>query len=178
MELQLAQKGIVDDSIVDGPGIRLVVFTQGCPHHCPGCHNPQTHAFRGGVTAHTAEIEERFAQNPLLAGITFSGGEPFLQPEPLCELARFVRRRRKTVVTYTGFTYEELLDKTLLAPDRHAIRELLALTDLLIDGPFVLSRKDLTLPFRGSRNQRLLDREDRERLARQGMRGVRRSDAR
>lgn len=161
MELRVAEKGIVDESIVDGPGLRLVVFTQGCPHRCPGCHNPHTHALDGGVLMDTADIGRRFTANPMLAGITFSGGEPFLQAAPLCGLARLVHSAGKTVVTYTGFTYEELVEQA----DDPVIAELLDLTDLLVDGPFIADLKDLTMLFCGSRNQRLLTRDDRKRLA-------------
>lgn len=93
-QLQLA--GVIRESIVDGPGIRFVVFAQGCPHHCPGCQNPATHDPQGGYTGDTDTLLREFRKNPLLAGITLSGGDPFLQPEPLAELAREVRAMEKT----------------------------------------------------------------------------------
>lgn len=145
--------GLQDDSIVDGPGFRFVVFTQGCPHRCPGCHNPQTHPFEGGETADTDEILERIRSNPLLKGVTFSGGEPFCQPGPLAHLARQVHAMGRDVACYTGYTLEQLLEKQEGDPQ---IRALLEQVDLLIDGPFLQEQKDLTLLFRGSANQRLI----------------------
>lgn len=150
MKLQLA--GIVKESIVDGKGIRYTVFTQGCPHHCPGCHNPQTWPFEGGETHTPREIFEDFRKNPLLKGITFSGGEPFCQPEPLTELAELVHSVGKDVTVYTGYVYEQLVEK-----HDPAIDALLAETDVLIDGPFIEAQKNLELLFRGSENQRLID---------------------
>ena len=150
MKIRLA--GIVDESIVDGKGIRMTVFTQGCPHHCPGCHNPQTHDFTGGTEADTDEIFERFCENPLLRGITFSGGEPFCQPVPLKALADRVHSVKKDVTIYTGWTYEQLI--AMHDPDVDA---LLSVCDVLVDGPFVEALKDPDLLFRGSENQRLID---------------------
>ncbi len=150
MKLQIS--GLIKESIVDGKGIRYTVFTQGCPHHCPGCHNPQTWPFEGGREITPAEIFEEFQSNPLLKGITFSGGEPFSQPEPLTELARLVHGIGKDVTVYTGYTYEQLLEKHDPATDA-----LLAETDVLIDGPFVEAQKNLELVFRGSENQRVID---------------------
>ena len=105
---RLRISGIVEESIVDGPGLRYVVFTQGCPHHCPGCHNPQTHDFDGGEFRDTDDILRQFMENPLLSGITFSGGEPFVQAEPLCHLADAVHAAGKNVYAYSGYTCEEL----------------------------------------------------------------------
>lgn len=154
--------GIVEDSIVDGPGLRLAVFTQGCHHACKGCHNPETHDPSGGKTMDTVDIAAMLMRNPLLAGITFSGGEPFLQPAPLKELADIAHATSKDVVTYTGFTFEQLLN---MARQNPMIGELLEATDLLIDGPYVKELRDLNLLFRGSSNQRLLDRKSRADIA-------------
>ena len=136
----------------DGKGIRYTVFTQGCPHGCPGCHNPQTHDFEGGRWVTVEELFREFQKNPLLKGITFSGGEPFCQPEPLTELARLVHGMGKDVTVFTGWTYEQLLEKK-----DPAVLALLEETDLLIDGPFLEAKKNLELTFRGSENQRLID---------------------
>ena len=153
---------IVEESIVDGPGLRYVVFTQGCPHRCRGCHNPATHSPGGGYSMDTADIYARFSENPLLAGITFSGGEPFLQPQPLCDLAGRVRSGGGTVMTYTGYTFEQL---RALASHTQAVAHLLFLTDILVDGPYVESLRDMeNLRFRGSSNQRLLEKADMLRL--------------
>lgn len=150
MKLQVS--GIVKESIVDGKGIRYTVFTQGCPHHCPGCHNPQTHPFEGGTEMEISEIFEDFRQNPMLKGVTFSGGEPFCQPEPLTELAALVHGLGKDVTVYTGYTYEQLLEK-----NDPAVTALLVSTDVLIDGPFLLEQRNLELVFRGSENQRVIN---------------------
>ena len=160
---ELRVNGLVEESIVDGPGLRYVVFTQGCPHHCAGCHNPETHASDEGYTVQTEDIVTLFSENPLLSGITFSGGEPFLQPEALCAIAVQVKAFGGSVVTYTGYTFEQLCS---IAPDNPAMAQLLALTDILVDGPYVESLRDLEgLRFRGSSNQRLLERADMIRLA-------------
>lgn len=148
MNLKIA--GIVDDSIVDGEGIRLTIFTQGCPHHCHGCHNPQTWSFSGGHEIDTEEIIEKVIANPLLSGVTFSGGEPFLQSAPLAEIAREVHALGLNVWSYTGFTLEQLERRT----DAH---QLLNEVDMLVDGPYVEALRDLTLKFRGSSNQRIIN---------------------
>lgn len=157
----LRLSGIVEESIVDGPGLRYVLFTQGCPHCCKGCHNPETHPLEGGFVCSAEMILAQFAENPLLAGITFSGGEPFLQADALCAVAEGVRARGKEVLVYTGFTYERLLAQIERRP---GVRALLELTDILIDGPYVEALKDLELHFRGSANQRVLNREARRAL--------------
>lgn len=151
---QLRISGIVRESVVDGPGIRFVVFTQGCPHHCPGCHNPRTHSFDGGKLVETSRILEEIQKNPLLKGVTLSGGEPFCQPGPLAELAEEVHARGLDVMTYSGYTLEQLLEKAKEDPETDA---LLHQTDVLVDGRFIEAEKSLLLKFRGSKNQRLLD---------------------
>lgn len=146
--------GIVRQSIVDGPGLRLVVFTQGCPHACPGCHNPETHNFAGGYDCEIEKILVALDANPLLSGVTISGGEPFARAAELVPLAKAVRARGKNVWCYSGHMFEQLLNMMPQSPD---VGELLALCDVLVDGPFIESEKDLTLHFRGSSNQRILD---------------------
>lgn len=150
----LRVSGVVQESIVDGPGIRYVVFVQGCPHHCPGCHNPQTHPFEGGTLADLDEIVGQVAENPLLRGVTLSGGEPFCQPEPLCRLAGRIHALGKDVMVYSGYTLEQLLAMGAAQP---AVLDLLYACDTLVDGPYLEAERDLTLPFRGSANQRILD---------------------
>lgn len=144
--------GIVRESITDGPGIRFVVFCQGCPHRCPDCHNMQTWDFDGGSVVTIDRILEEIDKNPLLKGVTFSGGEPMCQAKALKELAKKVRERNLDVVVFTGYRYEELEEM-----DDVDVNELLDLTDLLIDGRFERDKKDLSLRFRGSSNQRLID---------------------
>ena len=144
--------GIIRESIVDGPGIRFVVFCQGCPHNCPGCHNPESHDFDAGTDVRIDRILGEIGKNPLLRGVTFSGGEPMCQAEGLIELASGVKEMGLTLTVFTGFTYEERISK-----EDGAINGLLELTDLLIDGRYVEKKRDLTLKFRGSSNQRLID---------------------
>ncbi|WP_026394217.1 anaerobic ribonucleoside-triphosphate reductase activating protein [Acetobacterium malicum] len=144
--------GIVKESIVDGPGIRFVVFAQGCKHHCDGCHNPATHDFNGGNLVDIETIINEMKKNPLLDGITLSGGEPFEQPEGFSELARRSKELGYHVMTYTGYTYETLTKKK----DEQRLR-LLKNTDILVDGKFEAAQKSLMLKFRGSKNQRIID---------------------
>ena len=152
MKIRIA--GTVNDSIVDGEGIRFVVFVQGCIHNCEGCHNPQTHDFSGGFETDTEELLTKILSNPLLDGVTFSGGEPFCHPAPLYELGRRAKENVLNIVCYTGFTFEKLLEMSKKDKD---ILNLLGICDVLIDGPFILSKKNLLLKFRGSENQRILD---------------------
>ena len=143
--------GIVGDSIVDGPGIRTTIFSQGCPHHCPGCHNPETWAFGCGTQMEEEQILEIVKSNPLCRGVTFSGGEPFAQAAGFARLANLLKAQGYEVASYSGYTFEALLQGT---PDQ---QELLRSIDILIDGPFLQAEKSLELAFRGSRNQRILD---------------------
>ena len=151
----------ISDSIVDGPGLRLTVFTQGCPHRCPGCHNPETWDPAGGREVPLEELEALLAGNPLLQGLTLSGGEPFLQAGDGASLARRARRRGLDVWTYTGYRYEDLAEA-----GRADWEALLAATDVLVDGPFVAARKSYAALFRGSDNQRLIDLRKTEREGR------------
>ena len=150
MKLQVS--GIIPDSIVDGPGLRMTVFTQGCPHHCPGCHNVDTHPFSGGKFIDTAEITAQIDKNPLLDGITLSGGEPFAQALACLEIAQAAKARGLHVITYTGYTFEELVGN-----NEPAANLLISNSDWLIDGPFFLEQKTYSLPWRGSFNQRILN---------------------
>ena len=150
--MRISLSGVTGDSIVDGPGLRLTIFTQGCLHHCPGCHNPQTHDPEGGSWAETEDILAAAAENPLLDGITLSGGDPFLQPVPCLALAEGAHKIGLNVWTYTGYTWEALWEEN--APEKIA---LLKETDVLVDGPFLLAERSLELRFCGSRNQRLID---------------------
>lgn len=153
MESKLNVAGVVEESVTDGPGIRYVIFVQGCPHACEGCHNPQTHPFEGGTVRDTDKLFEQMVQNPLLKGVTFSGGEPFCQPVSLALLAkRLHEQTRLNIITYTGYTFEELLQNC-----DAAVRSLLEQTDILIDGRFELGKRDISLRFRGSTNQRVID---------------------
>lgn len=153
MDIRIA--GTVNDSIVDGNGIRFTIFTQGCPHQCKGCHNPQTHDFNGGEIVSEDELLDKIKANPLLDGVTFSGGEPFCQAAALASLGRKIHSMGGLdIVTYTGYTFEELTSGF----DKHPEwKELLEETDILIDGRFEESLKSYDIRFRGSTNQRYLD---------------------
>lgn len=151
-KLRLA--GVIRESIVDGPGIRMVVFAQGCPHRCPGCHNPESHDPNGGYDSSVERILEAIKRNPMLTGVTLSGGDPFVQAEEMAVLAKEVHALGLNVITYTGYTMEELLQHL---DDQPGWRHLLEETDTLVDGPFRLAEKTLMLRFRGSRNQRVID---------------------
>lgn len=146
--------GVARQSIVDGTGLRFTLFTQGCPHGCPGCHNPGTHDFSGGYDCSTEKILWELDANPLLRGVTLSGGEPLCQAAALLPLARALPGRGLDIWCYTGYTLEELLVMT--ARDK-PLAELLTLIDVLVDGRYMEAQRDLTLRFRGSRNQRILD---------------------
>lgn len=146
--------GLQTDSIVDGIGYRAAIFTQGCHHHCPGCHNPDSHDPAGGTEWTLEDVEKKFSGNPLLDGITLTGGEPFLQPGPCAELARRAHGKGLSVWVYSGFTYEEL---QRMAQRGEEAKALLEECDVLVDGPFVLAQRSLELNFCGSRNQRVID---------------------
>lgn len=144
--------GIQQDSIVDGPGFRFVCFMQGCPHHCPGCHNPDSHDPNGGTEMTTEEVAIRMLSNPLTDGLTLSGGEPFEQAEDCLVLARTAHKYGLNVWGYSGYTFEHLLEN-----GSEKQKELLRELDVLVDSPFILSERSLNLMWRGSKNQRVID---------------------
>ena len=146
----------INESYVDGPGIRFSVFTQGCPHHCKGCHNPQTHDFSLGKEIETDILVQKMLKNPLLEGITLSGGEPFCQVEACLDLLKKLHAANPSydVIVYTGYLMEDLLKKS---QKDSTLYEFLTYIDYVIDGPFVLELRDLDLDFRGSKNQRIID---------------------
>lgn len=146
--MQIRIAGLVPESFVDGDGIRFAIFFQGCKRNCEGCHNPETHSLDGGKLIDTEEIISALKKNSLLDGITLTGGEPFLQIDAANELARAAKNFGLSVWCYTGYTFEEL--------DGDA-QKLLDNVDVLIDGEFVESLRDLELIFRGSSNQRIID---------------------
>lgn len=148
MRIRIA--GITQDSIVDGKGLRFVVFTQGCPHHCPGCHNPETHPLWGGKLIEVQEVIEQMNANPLSDGLTLSGGEPFFQPYACAEIAKAAKESGLNVWCYSGYRLEEL--NAICGAD-----ELLRYVDVLVDGRFIEALRSLDLEFRGSRNQRVID---------------------
>lgn len=149
MKVRLA--GIVNESVSDGPGLRIALFFQGCRHHCPGCHNPQTWEFSGGEEYDLAALLSSLPDTPLIRGVTFTGGDPFYQPQPALEIAREFHRRGKEVWAYTGFIWEELLKQ----PDP-VLQELIRTCDVIVDGPFMQSKALPGLKYCGSSNQRLI----------------------
>ena len=142
------------DSIVDGPGLRAVLWTQGCSHHCPGCQNPQTWDFNGGGLVPISMVLDAIDELEYQDGITFSGGDPMFQPEACNIVAEHAKKKGLNIWVYTGFTYEELMK---LIPKNSSYLEFLKKIDVLVDGRFVEEKKDLSLLFRGSSNQRLID---------------------
>lgn len=154
MQVRLAAP-LTFDSIVDGPGLRTVIWTQGCPHLCPGCHNPQTHDMQAGFMMDSEEIIKQIKATKLQKGVTLSGGEPFLQSEALIEIAREVKKLGMDVWAYTGFHYEFLINEKN-PKHEHNIR-LLQYVDTLVDGRFMEQLKSVHLLFRGSSNQRIIN---------------------
>ena len=154
MKLRLASPTTFD-SIVDGPGLRMVIWTQGCIHNCTGCHNPQTHSLNSGYKIDVNEIIDIIRNLKLQKGITLSGGEPFLQSEVLELIAKEAKRNKLDVWAYTGFTFEELLEPE--NKDYNDRIKLLNQIAVLVDGKLELSKRDISLKFRGSYNQRIID---------------------
>jgi len=146
--------GCIHDSIVDGPGLRYAIFVQGCPHRCEGCHNPDAHDFSGGTEVPIQAIIDDIEKNPLLDGITLTGGEPFSQADKLIPIASYARERGLSVWVYSGWTYEEL---TGGLAENSGWEELVNLCDVLVDGRFELEKRSLDLQWRGSPNQRVID---------------------
>lgn len=144
--------GIEPESIVDGPGFRYVLFVQGCHHHCEGCHNPESWSFDMGEDMTVNEIYNEIKNNPHLTGVTFSGGEPFEQVPALLELAKLIKKDGLHLMSYSGYTIEELQAKKDKKTDK-----LLSLLDILVDGRYVQELRNLTLIYRGSENQRVID---------------------
>ncbi|MGL5439369.1 MAG: anaerobic ribonucleoside-triphosphate reductase activating protein [Filifactoraceae bacterium] len=156
MKSKLKLFGKINGSIVDGTGFRYVIFTQGCPHNCKGCHNPESHDFNEGAEYEIQVLLEEIKANPMLSGLTLSGGEPLAHAEKLLPLAQEVRNLGLNIWIYTGYTFDELLKLPQNSPEI----KLLKLSQVLIDGPFILEQRSLELTFRGSYNQRIIDLEE------------------
>lgn len=154
MKIRLAVDYIQSDSIVDGEGIRAVIWTQGCSHNCPGCHNPETHSFNDGCLLDIDEVKEMIDNLEGQDGVTFSGGDPFYQPEACFTLAKHIKKRGLNVWCYTGFLFETLIE---LSKKNSKIMDFLKEIDVLVDGPFLLEKKSYDAIFRGSTNQRIID---------------------
>ena len=141
---------IVEDTTVDGPGFRTSVYSSGCPHHCPGCHNPQSWNIDNGHPVEVNEILKVILDDPF-ADVTFTGGDPMFQPQGFTELAKAIKQHStKNIWCYTGYRFEELLNNP-------AQKTLLEHVDVLVDGRFIEALKDEELLFRGSSNQRIID---------------------
>lgn len=148
--MEISILDIIEDTTVDGPGLRFSIYSAGCPNECPGCHNPESWNINNGRMMSTKEIFEQIKSNPFV-NVTFSGGDPMYQAAPFAELARMIKENTdKDIWCYTGYTFENIINNPLQ-------KTLLSYIDVLVDGPFVQSLKDEKLLFRGSRNQRLID---------------------
>ncbi|MCY9579025.1 anaerobic ribonucleoside-triphosphate reductase activating protein [Paenibacillus alvei] len=152
--MSLRVLSILHDSVVDGEGLRTVIFFSGCPHQCKGCHNPQSWNMMNGTEMTVEEVAAEVLSNPL-TDVTLSGGEPFMQAKEVSELARLLRQSGRHIWSYTGYTIEQLMEHG--TPDQ---KELLHSIDVLVDGPFIAERRCPGLPFRGSDNQRIWRIED------------------
>ena len=150
MKINIA--GIQKQSIVDGIGLRYVVFAQGCSHACPGCHNPESHPFGIGKDYDIDDLIKEIDKNPLLKGVTFSGGEPFDQASGFLEFANRIKRTKLDIWCYTGYIYEDLVNSDDISKVR-----LLENIDVLVDGKFQIEKRSLAMPYRGSFNQRIID---------------------
>lgn len=151
--MQIRIAGVISESVVDGVSVRYTIFTQGCPRHCSGCHNKRTWDPRGGYDADTDDLIREFTSNRLISGITLSGGEPMLQPEPCLAIARAARAAGLTVWMYTGYRIEDLI---VMRDSNAVIENLIRNIDVVVDGAFDMSLRSLDLPWRGSRNQNII----------------------
>ena len=145
---------IQTDSIVDGEGIRTVIWTQGCSHDCKGCHNPETHDFKKGFVKKIDDLKKEIDLLSNQDGITFSGGDPLFQVDAVLSLAKYIKSKGMNIWCYTGFTFEQLL---IMTRSNKKLLELLNTIDVLVDGKFILEEKSFDVIFRGSKNQRILD---------------------
>lgn len=153
MKIRLAAY-LQPDSIVDGEGIRTVIWTQGCPHNCKGCHNPETHSIDGGALIDLEEVFEAIDALEGQTGITFSGGDPFMQPKECSVIAKYAKDKGYNIWCYTGFKFEDLLK---LSKNKPEIMDFLADIDILVDGKFDITKKSYNVVFAGSSNQRIID---------------------
>lgn len=150
-DLKISIIDIIDGTVVDGPGFRMSIYSAGCSHRCPGCHNPQSWSIENGQPMSVEQLLEKVRKSPW--NVTFTGGDPFFQAKGFAALAELVKREcGKTIWCYTGYTLETLVEEA--DPDK---LRLLQLVDVLVDGPFIEALKDPDLQFRGSSNQRILD---------------------
>ena len=149
---EIRLSGVIGESIVDGPGFRYVIFTQGCRKRCFMCHNAETQSLDGGYIERIDRIVNDWRKNPMLQGITISGGVLFLQPEAVLQLIKKAKETSLDVIVYSGYYYHELKNY-----NNKYVNEILETADYLIDGPFEMWNKSLNVLFRGSTNQRIIN---------------------
>lgn len=154
MKKTIRLSGIAYESLVNGPGIRRVFFSQGCKHNCKGCFNPDTHDFNGGEEKDMDELVKDTLSNPMIKGVTFSGGDPFERAEEFSYMAKRFKENNLNIWCYTGYTFEEILENK---DKRKGFKELLDNIDVLVDGRFVIEEKANNIKYRGSKNQRIID---------------------
>lgn len=154
MEKNIRLSGIAYESLVNGPGMRRVFFAQGCRHNCCGCFNPDTHDFNGGELRNIEQLIKDVLDNPMLSGVTFSGGDPWEQAEEFAYMAKAFKKNNLNIWCYTGYTFEYILEHK---KERNGWQELINNIDVLVDGKFEINKKDDNLKYRGSSNQRIID---------------------
>ena len=154
LETKIRLFGVANDSIVDGPGLRYSIYTQGCPHHCAGCHNPESWSFDGGEVTTVGALIDDIQKNKLIHDVTISGGDPFAQAKPVSILVQELKKRDFSVWIFSGWTFGELQKKS---EAEKAISEILKNVDVLVDGRFEECLKSLDLKWKGSSNQRVID---------------------
>lgn len=154
MDKNIRLSGIAYESLVNGPGMRRVFFSQGCKHNCKGCFNPDTHDFNGGENRNMDELINDVIENPILRGVTFSGGDPWEQADKFAYMAEEFKKHKLSVWSYTGYTFEYILEHK---DERKGWAQLLNNIDVLVDGKFEEDKKEDGLKFRGSSNQRIID---------------------
>ena len=154
MDKTIRLSGIAYESLVNGPGVRRVFFSQGCKHNCVGCFNPDTHDFNGGQLMNMDKLIEDVLINPIIKGITFSGGDPIEQADKFAYMAKAFKKVNLNIWCYTGYLFEELLE---MSKEKVGIRELINNIDVLVDGKFEIKKKEEGLRFKGSTNQRIID---------------------
>ncbi|MBN1057062.1 anaerobic ribonucleoside-triphosphate reductase activating protein [Clostridium botulinum] len=154
MDKKIRLSGIVYESLVNGPGIRRVFFSQGCNHNCKGCFNPDTHDFNGGEERNIDELIEDVLCNPMIKGITFSGGDPFERADEFSYMAKIFKENNKNIWCYTGYTFEYINDNL---ERNKGWKDLINNLDVLVDGKFEEDKKEDGLKFKGSSNQRIID---------------------
>lgn len=154
MNKTIRLSGIAYESLVNGPGMRRVFFAQGCTHNCNGCFNPETHDFNGGEERDIDELIKDTICNPILRGVTFSGGDPWEQADKFAYMAIAFKEKALSIWSYTGYTYEYILENK---DKKLGWNDLLNNIDVLVDGRFEEEKMQDGLKFRGSSNQRIID---------------------